>query len=319
MLLFKFKRQCAAALIAVLPFSAFAVDQLETVDQLLQKASKSLQEKDYRGHFTYEFGSTLETLEIVHAVKAGVEFERISHLNGAKREFIRSGRSQGCVSPGGFLLRGGLISAGGSTVSLSQHYHFYIRGDDRIAGRDAAVIQAVPKDQYRYGLTLAIDKSSGLPLMSMITSERRKALERFQFVHLAVGEPIDEQSLEPLDDTFKRLEGDGDNCGQLPQAESDWYASWVPSGFVLSHASNDEKGDALTYTDGLASFTLFISAKGDPQTLKQGIARRGATTALMTALAHPEGAVSIVLVGEIPTETAQQVVSSVRQTHNERP
>lgn len=298
---------------AAFSFSTSAMDQLETVDELLQKASMSLQEKNYSGRFTYEFGSTLETLEIVHAVEDGVEFERISHLNGVKREFLRSGRSKNCVSPGGFLMRGGLISAGGNAVSLSQNYHFYIRGDDRIAGRDASVIQAVPKDQYRYGLTLAIDKDSGLPLMSMITSERRNALERFQFVQLTVGESIDKQRLEPIDDHFTRLGGQDERCGELPQAQTDWYASWLPSGFVLSHSSRDQKGDALTYTDGLASFTLFISAKGDPQTVKQGVARRGATTALMTTLPHPEGMLSIVLVGEIPTRTAQQVVASVRQ------
>lgn len=312
-MLAKCKHLYAAAALAIISFSASAVDQLETVDQLLQKASTSLQEKNYRGRFTYEFGSTLETLEIVHAVKDGVEFERISHLNGLKREFLRSGRKKDCVSPGGFLLRGGLISARGTAISLSQNYHFYIRGDDRIAGREASVIQAVPKDPYRYGLTLAIDKSSGLPLMSMITSEGKNALERFQFVQLTVGEPIDEQWLEPVDDQFTQLEGYDEACGRLPHTRVNWHASWLPSGFVLSHASQDSKGDALTYTDGLASFTLFISTKGEPQTVKQGLARRGATTALMTAVAHPEGVSSVVLVGEIPAHTAQQVVASVRQ------
>lgn len=312
-MLVKLKRMSAAALLAVLPLGAGAVEQLETVDELLQKASKSLQQKNYRGRFTYEFGSTLETLEIVHAVKDGVEYERISHLNGAKREFIRSGRDKNCVSPGGFLMRGGLISAGGDAISLSQNYHFYIRGDDRIAGRDASVVQAVPKDQYRYGLTVAIDKSSGLPLMSMITSERQNALERFQFVQLTVGEPIDEQLLAPIEDQFTTLDSDAVSCGELPEPKTQWVATWLPTGFVLSHASQDEKGYALTYTDGLASFTLYISAMGAPQTNKHGIARRGATTALMDAVDHPEGAMSVVLVGEIPTQTAQQVVSSVRK------
>lgn len=310
------KRLGAIAGLTLLPVWAVAVDQLETVDELLQRASTSLQEKNYRGRFTYEFGSTLETLEVVHAVKDGVEYERISHLNGAQREFIRSGREQGCVSPGGFLMRGGLMTIGGNAVSLAQNYHFYIRGDDRIAGRQASVIQAVPKDKYRYGLTLAVDKKSGLPLMSMITAERKNALERFQFVNLEVGEPIANQLLMPIDDSFTELDSSSETCGELPQVETDWYANWLPAGFVLSHASSDRLGEALTFTDGLASFTLFISAVGDPQTNKQGIARRGATTALMTALAHPEGAVSIVLVGEIPVGTAQQVVASVRQTQH---
>lgn len=310
---FSLKRNCVAALLALLPALANAVDQLETVDELLQKASTSLQQKNYRGHFTYEFGSTLETLEIVHAVKDGVEFERISHLNGAKREFIRSGRNKDCVSPGSFLMRGGLISAGGGAISLSQNYHFYIRGDDRIAGRDASVVQAVPKDQYRYGLTLAIDKRSGLPLMSMITSERQNALERFQFVQLTVGEPIDEQQLEPIEDQFTKLENGSGTCGELPESKTAWVATWLPSGFVLSHASQDDAVHALTYTDGLASFTLYVSNIGAPQTTKHGIARRGATTAFMSAVDQPEGPMSVVLVGEIPTNTAQQVVSSVRR------
>lgn len=296
-----------------MPALASAVDQLETVDELLQRASVSLQEKNYRGRFTYEFGSTLETLEVVHAVRDGVEFERISHLNGAEREFIRSGRDKACVSPGGFLMRGGLIAVGGNAVSLAQNYHFYIRGDDRIAGRKASVIQAVPKDQYRYGITLAVDKSSGLPLMSMITSEQKNALERFQFVHLEVGEPIDEHALQPIDDTFTKLDSSSETCGELPQVDAKWQASWLPAGFVLSHVNRERRGEALTYTDGLASFTLFVSAEGDPQTRKQGIARRGATTALMTVLGQPTGVVSVVLVGEIPVQTAQEVVASVQK------
>lgn len=307
------KMFCAAILVALVPSQAHAVEQLETVDELLQRASKSLQEKNYQGRFTYEFGSTLETLEVIHAVIDGIEFERISHLNGVKREFLRSGRSKECVSAGGFLLRGGLISTSNSAISLSQNYHFYIRGDERIAGREASVIQVVPKDQYRYGLTLAIDKESSLPLMSMITSERRNAIERFQFVQLNVGEPIAEQRLEPLDDQFTQLDGSGQDCGQVPRSPTEWRATWLPSGFVLSHVGQDDKGDALTYTDGLASFTLFISVHHDAASAKQGLARRGATTALMSVLPNPKGATSVILVGEIPTNTAQKVVSSVRK------
>jgi sigma-E factor negative regulatory protein RseB len=304
----------SVVLVAAFSSHAVAEDPIETVDELLQRASTSLQEQNYSGRFTYEFGSTLETLEIVHIVKDGVEVERISHLNGARREFLSSGREKDCVSSGGILLRGGLISASGNAISLSQNYHFYIRGSDRIAGRNASVIQAVPKDQYRYGVTLAVDRQSGLPLMSTITSEHNSALERFQFVQLAVGSGVNEDSLKPTDDHYATLDSRNKNCGPVPSVPTIWQAAWVPPGFVLSHANRNAKVDTLTYTDGLASFTLFISAKGQPQTLKTGLARRGATTALMTALSFPEGSMSIVLVGEIPTQTAQQVVASLRPT-----
>jgi len=53
----------------------FASDQpLVTVETLLQKASKALQEKDYKGMFTYEYGSTITTVELVHMVNTRVVF-----------------------------------------------------------------------------------------------------------------------------------------------------------------------------------------------------------------------------------------------------
>jgi len=284
---------------------------MTSVDALLERASKALQEQNYKGRFTYEFGTTLETLEVVHIVREGVEYERITHLNGPEREFVRGGRDKNCVSTGGFLLRGGLINQMGGAVSLSQSYHFYIRGRDRIAGRDAEVVQAVPKDEYRYGMTLAVDRESGLPLMSLTTVSNKSAIERFQFTELEVGSEVEEEDISPTGTNHAKLDGKNLPCEKLPQAPSIWRAGWLPPGFVVSHVNSDSEGDVLTYTDGIASFTLFIKPLSDASSFKQGMARRGATTALMSIVsttAHPLG---VVLIGEVPFATAQQVVSSI--------
>jgi sigma-E factor negative regulatory protein RseB len=302
------------------PLSALSQepDSLTSVDELLERASRALQEQNYKGRFTYEFGTTMETLEIVHVVREGVEYERITHLNGVEREFVREGREQGCVSTGGFLLRGGLIPHAGGAVSLSQSYHFYIRGRDRIAGRDAQVVQAVPKDEYRYGMTLAIDRLSGLPLMSLITVSNKSAIERFQFAELEVGQDVDIAAISPTGSQHTQLDGAESPCAKRPQGESIWRAGWLPLGFVVSHITSDNEGDALTYTDGIASFTLFIKPLSDPSSFKQGMARRGATTALMSVVPSTPHSVGVVLVGEVPFNTAQQVVSSVVSTRGSR-
>lgn len=311
-----------AAFFLLIAYNNSAVGQepaaLTSVDELLERASRALQEQNYRGRFTYEFGTTMETLEIVHVVRKGVEYERITHLNGVEREFLRGGREQDCVSTGGFLLRGGLIPQTGGAVSLAQSYHFYIRGRDRIAGRDAEVVQAVPKDEYRYGMTLAVDRLSGLPLMSLITVPNKSAIERFQFTELEVGEEIDMAAISPTASQYSKLDGSDLPCSKPPQGESIWRANWLPPGFVVSQITSDNEGDVLTYTDGIASFTLFIRPLTDPSLFKQGMARRGATTALMSIISaspHPAG---VVLVGEVPFATAQQVVSSVSSSRSSR-
>lgn len=311
-----------AAFFSLTTFTLNALGQelasLASVDELLERTSRALQEKNYKGRFTYEFGTTMETLEIVHVVHDGVEYERVTHLNGAEREFVRGGREQGCVSTGGFLLRGGLIPQAGGSVSLTQSYHFYIRGRDRIAGRDAEVIQAVPKDEFRYGMTLAIDRLSGLPLMSLITVSNKSAIERFQFAELEVGQNIDVAAISPTSSRHAQLDGAELPCAKGPQSASIWRAGWLPPGFVASHVTSDSEGDILTYTDGIASFTLFIKPLNDPASFKQGMARRGATTALMSVVPTSPHAVGVVLVGEVPFNTAQQVVSSVVSSGNSR-
>lgn len=289
-------------------------EALVTVDQLLQRASKALQEQNYKGSVTYEFGNVLETLEVVHAVRDGKEYDRIRHLSGVEREFVRSGLSQDCVTVGHFLLRGGLASAGTDPVTLAQNYHFYIRGGDRIANRATKVIQAVPKDEYRFGMTIAVDTDSGLPLMSIVTAGSQTALERFQFVNIEVGGEISDSDLQPGFATSKSLDGSGVPCVK-DQAEhrSAWQPGWLPPGFLLTHSSRDERdGEVLTFTDGIASFTLFIKTATEGERTPQGMARRGATVALLSVLQAQQRPFRVVLVGEVPTNTAQQVVSSLQ-------
>lgn len=288
-------------------------DHLVSVDELLKRASVAIQEKNYVGRFTYEFGTTLETLEVVHAVKDGVEYERIQHLSGERREFVRSGRDQSCVSPGGSLLRGGLVPSGDDLVALAQNYHFYLRGNDRIAGRDAAVVQAVPKDEFRYGMTLALDESSGLPLMFLTTSSSaQNTLERFQFVQLDVDVDLDSLQLTPADATHQVLDSGKVDCASRDETQARWRAGWTPAGFVLSQSSRGKRGDdVLTYTDGIASFTLFIAPLNRGDAFKQGMARRGATIALMTPMRLERNALAVVFVGEVPAATAERVVSSI--------
>lgn len=266
--------------------TSMAMDNLATVDDLLRQMSQALQERSYRGRFTYEYGGALDTLEIVHAVRDGVEYERLQHLSGPSREVVRTGRATSCINTGGLLLRGGTVSqlgaetrGAGTEVSLNQHYHFYLRGEERVAGRRASLIQITPKDDARYGMTLAVDQASGLLLMWLTASAQQKVLERLQFVALEVDPVISESELSALSPQHLRFGPESAPCVKTAAlAPPRWLLSWLPAGFILSqveHPAPDQ--EFLTFTDGLASFTVFIKPIEKIDGARSGLAMRGAT------------------------------------------
>jgi len=289
----------------------YATENEAQVQALLSQMSKAVRELNYRGLFTYEYGGSLETLRVVHAVKDGVEFERLQHLSGPEREVLRQGQAVDCLHPGDQLLRGRL-SALGENTDLYKHYHFYIRGSERVAGREAIVVQVIPKDKYRYGYTLGIDKATGLPLKSLLIGGKKRVLERFQFVELELGPMIGKQDYQPASTRHRLADHQLSACNQDQPAQSEhWQITWLPEGFVLSGQRRSENNsDMLMYTDGLTAFSVFIEPAAG-QALMEGRAQRGATVAYMSQLVRNQVPYRITVVGEVPAVTAQRVAASI--------
>lgn len=311
------------------------------LDNLLDRLSTSVRELNYRGLFTYEVGGVLDTYKIIHQVRDGVEFERLERLNGREREVLRSGHHPDCLSRGNTLLRGfaGRLGkrSGNKNGNKSDkndegagYYHFKYAADKRIAGRQAALVHVEPADDYRYGYVLGIDKLTGLPLKILVVDRGQKVLERIQFVDLDVGIPLDDTELLPRSEGHLRA-SPSETCGQrdidqqaLDQQNREladnnssqknvWQAGWLPPGFVSSGVFEAAGGDLmLTYTDGLASFSVFI---GSSRLLfhREGKTRLGATLAYMSQRMVNSDALGITVVGEIPMPVAEKVAVNLNK------
>jgi sigma-E factor negative regulatory protein RseB len=305
-------------------FQAFAptlqaLEPLATVDDLLRQLSQSLQERTFRGHLTYEFAGQMESLAVVHGINNGVEQEKILYLSGPIREAVRQGRLASCVNAGSFLLRGGLANnARGSAASVNQNYQFVLRGEERIAGRQAAIIQMVPKDAARYGVTLALDKATGLPLMWMIQNAQRKILERMRFVDIQLDPKLSDIDFKAESQAIG-FRVSKDQCFTEPAQTAQWQFNWLPPGFVLAQASREHNGEYLTFTDGLAVFSVRIDTVTNATPRRVGAILRGATLAMVTAFNEGEKFYRLSLTGEIPPETAQAVLSSIGRVVNSSP
>jgi len=301
----------------------FAVEKPISIVELLERLETAERELSFHGHFTHEHGGTIDTFEILRLVVDGVEYEKTSKLTGQEREKVNIGRDTRCLTKSNHLLRGHHLNLKlGGAVSLEQSYNFYFLGEDRIAGRDSLVIRIEPKDSFRYGYWLTLDKASGLIIRSVITSGKKKALERAQYVFVeeinSTFDPSTYLTVEELQTIQKNIERRNSGlseCNLNVRFTAPWRPSWVPPGFLLtSYTYTDEDGHMETYSDGLGVFSIFIDdfKETHPQRL---LAHRGATVALMSQVELPNHLLNVSVVGEIPLLAAQKISSSIAESN----
>lgn len=315
-------------LMTATPFSSsFALDDISSVTNLLKRMAEANRQLSYQGIFSYEYGGALKTVKVFHSVRDGQEFERIVHLNGPEREVVRRGNDLNCQRLGDAMLKGELRgkSLRGAPSALSElsrsylesHYSLYMKGEGRVAGRNITTVHVVPKDEFRYGYVLGIDKETGLLLQSMLIGSKKRVLERFQFVDVTIGTLVDDMALEPTNKDHHLASLDAAPClnekGILPiTSERHWKTTWLPPGFALSgyHISPQTKRETLVFTDGLTVFSVFV----DPDEVikvPDMQAERGATVAFLSRIRKGSEEHVICVVGEIPIETAKKVAQSI--------
>ncbi len=306
-------------------FVAIAVFSLpilaQSAESLIQNMGKAFRETNYKGLLTYEHGSQIDSLSLIHAVIEGSEYEKLSTLDGEKVHYIRKGHELSCIHTGDQLLRLGYamsfndeVNSYGNRPNINSSYTIKDAGFARIANRDVRQINVVPKDSVRNGFRFFIDTETGLAIKSVVLSPEAKVLERFQFVQLDtditvsindfnVAENLtlthDKKQLNPIITT--------DESVQLTP-------SWLPEGFVLSSDDHNHDGvKMLLYSDGFATLSImFEKAHRNINMLNtDGRARRGSTVAYTRPVNIDGQKYVLTVLGEIPLFTAARIARHV--------
>lgn len=292
---------------------AHAVDNVadeKLIQQLLSDMPRAFRSLDYQGVFTLEQGGQMMSSRIFHKVEAGKQFERLVSVDGPERELVRSGTTADCLQPADIILQGllpqGLLKEIGR---LGDHYRFLLGDEIRIANRQAHFVTIEPKDEYRYGYTLAIDKETGLLLQSRMVAGDDQQLDRFQFVTIDFGE-IDPSLLEPVSANHEQLPAQECNeSGIQPVVDDSPWQLDLPAGYMFCHFEKHEasSADALMFSDGLSSFSVFINpGKEAGQSYFKG------STLLYSQQAQVDGeSFTVTVVGEVPESTAMRVASGL--------
>lgn len=324
-------RHALGALVFCLtPIAVFADDAREW----LERMNRTLAQKSYEGTFFHERSGVSENFRIHHRVRHGVIAERLVSLDGSAREFIRIGEELSYVLPD---QRTVLIErrprAGGLLPSFpkfddrtAQFYRLEPVQRARVNERDARLVTLVPLDPYRYGFRVWVDARTTLPLKSELYDRRGQVLERISFANLQLAEDIPDSTFSPAIslEGFRRIESDrGVRLRTVTDSTSIWNLRTAPRGFRLTQRAlqtlpgAEDPVSHLVLTDGLASVSVFIGARLPPRSAKEIAIERqiGASTAYSTFV-HGH---HVVIVGEVPVQTAKLIAAELAPDEPERP
>ena len=297
--------------------AAFASTEESEARAWLTRMATALHKQNYEGVFTYVRGGQFNTMQIVHKFEDGKEVERLLQLNGEKLEIMRIDDELVCyheksdhVDLEHHVLLGPFSSAFSENLEAYQDlYRFSLHGDDRIAGRPAIKLGISPRFNDRYGYRLWLDKETGLLLQShWLDVDRKRVLEIFQFSTVNIGDDFDETTLASSlsgDSISHRLTSEVVSLSKENAAKPRWRVAWVPNGFRSVRVPYTNR---LHFTDGLATFSVFIDRKAK-SSLPEMAAHVGGTVVISRRIKGVKGQITVV--GEVPLATARRVAESV--------
>lgn len=292
----------------------------ETAESWLLKLGPALNMTTYRGIFVYSRGDQVNSMMIAHRYRDGRVEERLVQQDGGNGEILRRGNQVLCVLPEqGRIHLDQVIPSGpfgeafaSQQVPVGAWYQPELLGDDRIAGYPAVVIGLQPRDDHRYGYRLWMEKHTGLLLKSHVRQDG-EVLEHFQFTMLEITDELPDSEFEiqsgvKIQEVTPYLPVSGD-----PGEMDGWNLGWRPDGFMPVAAPRASRGQAVAYSDGLATFSVFVEAAGGTE-MPQGASRIGATTVYMHYVSPGDESGErflVTVVGEVPPRTAMRVAQSV--------
>jgi sigma-E factor negative regulatory protein RseB len=299
-----------------------AVHADEDATQWLERMSQAAHTLTYTGTFVYMQDGQMETMQLVHAVDAAGEHERLVSLSGTHREVIRDHGKVSCYLPEKeTLVAGHPATPPGFPLNLPTQweqlrnvYDFKVLGLSRVAGLAAQQIAIVPRDKLRYGQNYWIAADSGLLLRADTVNEQGEVVEQLEFTSLQQMEQIPAELLQPR--AGSRAVNPSHQADSSKSGNSltlHWHVARLPAGFELElqrqHAIADDGVvvDHLIYSDGLASVSIFIEPRSDQAEESGSTSRRGSVNAYTRILAQQR----ITVLGEVPPATVKQIGESI--------
>lgn len=301
--------------------SASAARPARSETQWLQAIQQAAERVNFVGTVVYQQGGSMRSSRVVHLWDGSRSVERLQMLDGKPREYIRRDTEVRCLIPEArrVLIESSLPGetfpslGDGAPREILENYSVTVGATERVAGLDCQVLLLAPRDTLRYGYRLCVEPNSALLLRAQTLDPSQAPIDEMAFTDVRINEPIDRALLRPSWST-DGWKVDRSEHHPTDLAKLGWTIN-APPGFRKLREVERRMGppDAQRTTlqavlsDGLATMSVFIDARGGGQVSGDLVHSRGALSGYTRRL----GDALITVVGEIPPATAKAVAQGV--------
>lgn len=301
---------------------------------VLQKAALAARELNYQGVFIYQNGNQARSVQITHMNDGGRELTRNMVLDnklqaGQAREVFSQGSDIVIFHPKNDKViiekrRGQNLFPAMLPVNLQSLKLSYIARVgmlDYVAGRQAQIIELIPKDVYRYSYKIWADTEYGLLVKMTLLNDKTETLEQIAFQELSMLNSYDLNWFQPKIDASKSYVME--DTTSLNRVHTNWIVAELPPGYIkVDHIELMVNGktspiNQMIFSDGIASVSLFIEPIIKGMRPKAGHKLVGSTNICANVI----DGYQVVVVGEVPLATVQLIskaVSFKKQTASNR-
>ncbi len=300
-----------------------AASKLQAQRQL-ERARDAARRLDYTGIVLHQQGPESQSSRITHTADAAGGLVHVQPLEGPARDMVRRGAEVIWYLPRERLVIHDQLTGTSGFPALSFSSagallaHYRIRGPaaDRVAGRNANVLQLQPQDELRYGYRLWFDSATGLLLRAQSISETGQVVAQTGFSQLAVRPAAGKRSRWREPDVRgwraeRAVTGKADIAGwsfRLPEGFSQVAALRRIAGKVPGTAEDPREVLQIVCSDGLAGISIFIEPWSEARSTRP--VQRGA----VNMVGKRVGSFWLTIVGETPMAALRLVADSLEFT-----
>lgn len=298
--------------------------QREQAARWLDRIRQAARQQSYDGSFVYQKGAYLQSARITHyADRNGGEYEQLKSLEGKLRRRLRHDDEVYTLIPEHQLCVverrqnrdafPALLAASG--VQVLKVYEPTMLGTDRVADRNATVMQLSPIDKLRFSYKLWFDPRTGLLLREQMLDNREQVLEQMFFTQVHISAPAGKRGKDMIAKGIKNATK-WQTVRSLAEPADMEAAGWrfstkVPGFYKVRELHGPVAAEQAVFSDGLSTVSLFVEPyKRDSPKQKGGRNVSGATHMFI----ERRGDYWITAVGEVPQATLEQFVAAIEYT-----
>lgn len=274
----------------------------------LQKMADAPRQLSYEGVFVIRQGEVMQTYSVANRAVGDGNESLLTALDGDHRE-VRCSRT-GAVT---VMTEGGQVRM---EKRLNRRHFPYLlplnpqallawydvrMGDSaRVAGLECRNIAIEPRDAFRWGYALCVEKDSGLPLKVVVVDGEHKPLMQYAFAEVRLGSAphlAGQRALPAMPEPAQPITTEQVTARHLPPGYTRIAA-------VKRHLPNmSGEVEQWVFSDGLTHISLFLTPAKKPMETVKGRSPHG----LVNLMRRQVGGLHATVLGDAPSAAVETI------------